>query len=87
MVLLEYEETNLKRLVVSYELTFHPTFSFKVLKERLSMMISPFEGYPARDPWPNAVPVDTHAHPTWLLDEMEEKRLRRGKWRDLDIRD
>jgi len=59
----------------------------QVLKERLSMMISPFEGYPPRDPWPNAVPVDTHAYPTWLLDEMEEKRLRRGKWRDLDIRD
>lgn len=59
----------------------------QVLKERLSTMISPFEGYPVRDPWPNAVPVDTHAHPTWLLDEMEEKRLRRGKWKDLDIRD
>jgi len=59
----------------------------QVLKERLSTMISPFEGYPARDPWPNAVPVDNRDIPTWLQDENTEKRLRRGKWRDLDIRD
>jgi len=61
----------------------------QVLKERLSMMISPFEGYPKPLKWPNAVkrPGPKEKLPTWLEDEMDEKRLRRGKWRDLEIRD
>jgi len=58
----------------------------QVLKERLSMMISPFEGYPKPDPWPYAKQQDVSI-PTWLQDELDEKKLRRGKWKDLEIRD
>jgi len=59
----------------------------QVLKERLSMMISPFDGYPAPERWPNAGQFKPWETETWLEDEIMEKRLKRGKWRDLDIRD
>lgn len=59
----------------------------QVLKRRLSLMVSPFAGYPPKDAWPNAVFVDSSQTPTWLKDEIAEERLRRGKWRDLEIRD
>jgi hypothetical protein len=50
-------------------------------------MVSPFAGDPPKDAWPNAVFVDSSQTPTWLKDEIAEERLRRGKWRDLEIRD
>ena len=51
------------------------------------MMISPFDGYPAPERWPNAGQFKPWKTETWLEDEIMEKRLKRGKWRDLDIRD
>ena len=63
------------------------SFFLQVLKERLSTMISPFDGYPAPERWPNAGQFKPWETETWLEDEIMEKRLKRGKWKDLDVRD